>query len=317
MRRDSDNKCIIRASQHTAGGRLDLSLIIPVYNEQESLQANLPFWLDLIQSRGWKLILVNDGSEDQTRDILAELPQVEAIKVIHHKVNRGYGGALKSGIKAAGTEFAITLDADGQHKLESIDSLVAAQEDADADMVIGSRVNANAYSITRSIGKSIIRAISRFLIPNTIADLNSGMKLYKTDLAKKHLLLCPNTMAFSDVITLSFLANKCMVVETPIEVLARTTGKSTINLNTAFDTMIEIVNIVMFFNPLRIFLPVALILFLLGLGWGIPLVVMGRGVSTGALLALVTGGLSLLLGLIAEQMSQLRKIIIEDDQDND
>lgn len=295
---------------------MDLSIIIPVYNEQESLKANLPFWLDLIRSRGWSLILVNDGSNDQSRDILTELPQAKLVRVIHHKVNRGYGGALKSGLKAVETEFVVTLDADGQHKLASIDAMIATQESSDADMVIGRRINANTQSLARSIGKSLIRSLSRILIPNSIADLNSGMKLYRTSLAKRHLLLCPDSMAFSDIITLSFLANKCLVVETPIEILPRTTGKSTINLNTAVDTLIEIINMVMFFNPLRIFLPVAVILFLLGLGWGVPLVAMGRGVSTGALLALVSGGLSLLLGLIAEQLSQIRKLIVTGDNQN-
>lgn len=292
---------------------MDLSIIIPAYNEQESLHSNLSLWIDFINAKGWNLILVNDGSKNQTREILMNLPQVDNIKVIHHKVNRGYGGALKSGLMAATTEYVITLDADGQYNLASIDAMITAQQRSDADLVIGARVNPDRHAVVRNIGKKIIRWISRILILNQISDLNSGMKLYKTTLARKYLSLCQNTMAFSDVITLSFLANEHMVVEVPIEVLPRTTGKSTIRLTTAFDTVIEIVNIVMLFNPLRIFLPLAMLLFLAGLAWGIPIVIMGRGVSVGALLALVTGGLCLLLGLIAEQLSKIRRALNKKD----
>lgn len=292
---------------------MDLSIIIPIYNEHAALQINLSAWIDLVETRGWSMILVNDGSTDGTKGYLEDLISDQKIKIMHHKVNRGYGGALKTGIKSANTEFCVTVDADGQHKLDSIDSLIARQEATDADLVIGRRVNADDVSAFRTIGKSLIRGVSRILIPNQIADLNSGMKLYKTRLAQRHLKLCPDTMAFSDVITLSFLASKHLVVETPIEVLPRTSGTSTINVRTAVDTLLEIINIVMVFNPLRIFLPIAIIFFLLGLGWGIPIVLMGRGVSVGAMLALVSSGLCLLLGLIAEQLSQIRKLIIEDE----
>lgn len=293
---------------------MELSLIIPAYNEQDSLRINLPLWIDYINARGWTLILVNDGSKDQTREILMNVPTADNIKIIQHKLNRGYGGALKSGLMATLSEYVITLDADGQHNLASIDAMIETQQQYDADMVIGARVNTGGHSIIRNLGKKFIRWISRILIPNQISDLNSGMKLYKTSLVQEYLSLCPNTMAFSDVITLSFLANRHLVVETPIEVLPRETGKSTINFNTAIDTIIEIVNIVMLFNPLRIFLPLAALLFLAGLAWGIPIVIMGRGVSAGALLALVTSGLCLLLGLIAEQLSKIRRALINKDR---
>jgi len=123
-------------------------------------------------------------------------------------------------------------------------------------------------------------------------------------------------MAFSDVITLSFLADRNLVIETPITTHPRKTGKSTINLNTAFDTIIEIVNIVMLFNPLRIFLPLSLIFLLGGLIWGIPIVISGRGVSVGAMLAIITGFLCLIIGLIAEQLSNIRMSLILDKKEN-
>ncbi len=293
---------------------MDLTLVIPAYNEQDSLKQNLPVWIDFCKSKGWTLIIVNDGSTDKTRDILSSIPKSEGIKIIEHKVNRGYGAAIKSGFNEVTTEFALTMDADGQHALSSIEDLIETQQHTDADLVIGSRVE-NKHSI-RSFGKMIIRWISRLLIPNKISDLNSGMKLYRTSLAHKYLPLCPNTMAFSDVITLSFLADRNLVVETPIITLTRKTGKSTININTAVDTVIEIVNIVMLFNPLRIFLPLSYIFLLGGLIWGVPIVLRGRGVSVGAMLAIITGFLCLIIGLIAEQLSNIRMSLILDRKGN-
>lgn len=294
---------------------MDLTIIIPIYNEYDALQENLQQWLEFSRLRNWNLILVDDGSTDGSGDLLDVIQTNEKTRVIHHKVNRGYGGALKTGLKASTTEFSITIDADGQHTIESIDSMVLYQQRTNADMVIGSRANTAGSTFIRSLGKTIIRGISKILIPNKISDLNSGMKLYITDLAKRLLSLCPDTMAFSDVITLSFLVYKYKVVESPIEVLPRKLGKSTINIGTAIDTLIEIINIVMFFNPLRIFIPTSLFLLFVGLAWGLPIVFMGRGVSVGAMLAIVASGLCLLLGLIAEQLSQTRKIIIEKSSD--
>jgi hypothetical protein len=117
-------------------------------------------------------------------------------------------------------------------------------------------------------------------------------------------------MAFSDIITLTFIAEHCKVVEFPISINPRVSGKSKINLNTAFETLLEIINIVMFFNPLRLFLPIAIFFALLGLGWGLPIVLRGRGISAGALLAFTIAGITFLIGLIAEQLSQIRKMLI-------
>jgi hypothetical protein len=113
-------------------------------------------------------------------------------------------------------------------------------------------------------------------------------------------------MAFSDVITLVFLSEKNLVLEYPIKVSPRSIGQSTITTFTAFETVIQVLNITLMFNPLRVFLPISILCFLAGLGWGIPIVLLGRGVSVGAMLAIVTGLLFFVLGLIASQLSAIR-----------
>ncbi len=148
-------------------------------------------------------------------------------------------------------------------------------------------------------------------MPLPVYDLNSGLKLYRSDMAKKFIHLCPDSMAFSDVITLVFISERCRVVEYPIEIGPRLGGVSTIGVQTAMETLMEIVNIVVLFNPMRIFLPMSLVLGIFGLIWGIPFVLRGEGVQIGALLGITAGLLFFLLGLLAEQLSLLRRSSIE------
>ena len=183
----------------------------------------------------------------------------------------------------------------------------------DADMVIGNRGlqgNANAY---RAMGKRLIRLFTHLLMPLPIQDLNSGFKLYRTDLAKKYQRVCPNSMSFSDVITLVFINQGNLVLEHPITVNLRQAGKSTINTYTAFETVLEIMNIILMFNPLRIFLPVSAFFILSGLVWGTFIYVINtRGVSVGAMLAIITGLIFFVLGLLANQVSAMRMEALND-----
>jgi hypothetical protein len=113
-------------------------------------------------------------------------------------------------------------------------------------------------------------------------------------------------MAFSDVITLVFLSEHNLVLEHPIQVSPRQAGQSMINTFTAFETVIQVLNIALMFNPLKLFLPISALCMLAGFGWGIPFVLLGRGVSVGAMLAVVTGLLFFVLGLLASQLSAIR-----------
>lgn len=143
-------------------------------------------------------------------------------------------------------------------------------------------------------------------MPLPVTDLNSGFKLYRTELAKRYITVCPDSMAFSDVITLVFLSERNLVLEHPICISPRKLGQSTINIFTAFETVMQVLNIALMFNPLRVFLPVSIFCFIAGLGWGIPIVLLGRGVSVGAMLAIVTGLIFFVLGLLASQLSAIR-----------
>ena len=284
----------------------ELTIIIPAFNEVDNLKILLPSLVGHCREKNWRIILVNDGSYDQTKEFLGSYQQEPLLTIIHHKLNRGYGAALKSGIQACNTHYGITMDADGQHSLADAEKLLSLMQERDADMVVGSRQSSKT-SYYRGVGKFIIRTLARILMTVPINDLNSGMKLYRTDLAKKYIYLAPDSMSFSDIISLVFINNRHLVLEIPIIVEKRQHGKSTIGIDTAFQTIMEIINIMILFNPMKIFLPLSLLCFVISGIWGVPLLVHGMGLSIGSLLGIVSGALFFLLGLIAEQLSQIRK----------
>ena len=281
-----------------------LSIVIPAFNEEENLIMRLPSILDFCASNNYKVLVVNDGSTDNTKKCLESSKQNKNLKIINHKVNKGYGAALKSGLANVETTYAITIDADGQHKLDDINKLYNTIIKNNADLVIGKRPKSRGY---RSFGKSLIKIIAKKLIDFKINDLNSGMKIYKTQIVKKYLKLCPDSMAFSDVIALLFLSQKHYVIEVDISIKPREKGQSKINLKTAFETIYEILNIIMLINPIKIFLPISVFFILFGILWGFPILLSNKGVSVGASMLILIGIISFLLGLIAQQISLLRK----------
>jgi len=292
-----------------------LSVVIPVYNEQEALEQFLPELAATCARQGWRLILVDDGSTDGSRQILDRYRRNRSVEIIHHKLNRGYGGALKSGIAHARSTYVVTMDGDGQHEISDVARIQRFAVEHDADLVVGRRSGDFKVSWFRELGKWIIRSFARILMPLPIHDQNSGFKLYRTGLARKYLRICPDSMAFSDVITLSFISQRHLVLEMPVTVYQRKTGRSTIRLRTALDTMAEILGLALMFNPLRIFVPLSILCVVAGLGWGLPILLAGRGVSVASMLAILSGALVFVIGLVASQLSALRlQMLVDSDE---
>ncbi len=287
-----------------------LTIVIPAYNEETALREFLPELLAFCEANGLALVMVDDCSKDGTGAMLDKAATSHCfMRVCHHKVNRGYGGALISGLKLVETPYAVTMDADGQHRPQDVLRLMEKRDASDADLVIGSRGKdaGGGSGLYRAAGKKLIRFVAGLLVDLPVGDLNSGMKLYDTALAQRYLKLCPGGMAFSDVMTLIFVQQKHLVEQCPIEISPRIAGKSTISTMTAVDTLLQIFNIVMVFNPMRIFLPLGGLLMLLGVLWAIPFLVRGSGLSTAALMFVITGLLLVMMGLLAEQLAQIRK----------
>jgi len=287
---------------HAPGAGATLTVVVPAHNEAESLPATLRELKAVCEPRGWRIVVVDDGSEDDTLVLAREA----GVEVVHHKVRRGYGGAVKSGLARADTDLVATFDADGQHDPGDLPAMVVLLEEADADMVTGSRQGPSA-SLYRATGKWLIRAIARLLLPMSIQDLNTGLRVLRADLGRRYLPLLPDSPAFCDVLTMAFIADRHRVVEHAARALPRTAGRSKMSTQTALETVVEILNMITLFNPLRIFLPLSVTSIVVSALWGVPYVLRGRGVSVGAMLGIVTGVILFALGLLAEQLAAIRR----------
>lgn len=279
-----------------------LSVVIPALNEAASLPATLDELKAVADPRGWEIIVVDDGSTDGT----AEVARQAGVTVVRHRVRRGYGGAVKTGLFHAKAPLTATFDADGQHDPADLAELVRALRESDADMVTGMRQGPSSGAY-RSLGKWIIRRIARTLLPTSVQDLNTGIRVFKTSVGRRYASLLPDSPALCDVMTLLLIAEKQVVVEHAVSVRPRAGGTSKMSTRTALDTVIEILNIITLINPLRIFLPLSFTSVVIGALWGVPYVMMGRGVSVGSMLAIMTGVVLFALGLLAEQLAALRR----------
>lgn len=283
-----------------------LTVIIPIYNEEAVIPTVIPGMISFCQSQGYNMVLVNDGSQDNSLKMINDLAEgQDSIQIVNHKLNRGYGGALKSGILASKTAYSIFVDSDGQHKMEDVLNLYRIIVEKDADMIVGSRQGQRGHWF-RELGKALIRSIAKMLMTIPIYDINSGMKIFRTELAKDYMHLFPDTMAFSDIICLVFLYKRFLVLEEPITIEERKGGTSTIGIHTAVNTVHEIINIVTLFNPMKIFFPLSLMSIVFGLVWGSFIAIQGKGLSVGSSFLIISGIILFCIGLIAEQISQIR-----------
>jgi glycosyltransferase involved in cell wall biosynthesis len=276
-----------------------ITVIVPAFNEAEAVGSVVASIRRACPALVQEIIVVDDGSSDET----AAVAQAAGARVIAHKQNCGYGAALKTGIRSAETEYVLTMDSDGQHRAEDITCLWEMA--AENDMVVGRRMALLHSPLWRMPGKWVLAAMANYLTRRRIPDLNSGFRLLRRDVALRYLHLCPTGFSFSTTITIALLSRGYRVTYVPIQVEHRV-GRSTVSVGTGMQTIMLIIRIAALFDPLRIFIPASVLIGLFGILWGIPYALAGRGVSVGSMLAIVTAVLLFGLGLLSDQISQLR-----------
>jgi glycosyltransferase involved in cell wall biosynthesis len=234
---------------------LDFSLVIPAYNEEQGISATLDQLQAVLKQSlyRYEIIVVNDGSSDRTGSILRDRAD---IKLIEHPVNRGYGAALKTGIRYAKYPLIVITDADGTYPNERILDLVALADRA--DMVVGARIGENVtYSKLRKIPKWFLVHFAQWVTMSRIPDLNSGMRVIRKRTAERFLNILPNTFSFTTTITIAMLTNNYIVHYEPIDYFHRL-GKSKIKpIRDTLRFVQLILRTGVYFAPLRIFLPVS------------------------------------------------------------
>lgn len=279
-----------------------IAIVIPAHNEASAIGAVLEELLARKPAGVTEVLVVDDGSTDGTGEVVEKL----GVRVIRHKANRGYGASLKTGIRAATARYVLTMDADGQHRLEDVERLCAMVAAGGVEeCVIGHRTALVHSPLWRMPGKWFLRRLAQFLVQRQIPDLNSGLRLIRRDIARQYLSICPQGFSFSTTITMALMSRGYDVEFVPIEVKPRV-GKSTVSVRTGLSTILLVIRLATLFNPLRIFLPASFLCFLAGIAWGARYVVNGQGVTVASMLAILTGVLLFALGLICDQVAQLR-----------
>ena len=239
-----------------AAGAPLVSVVVPCYNEEASI-ADTVRVLGRAMAGGppFEIIVVDDGSADASADILARTQAADpTLKVIHHPFNRGYGAALKTGIREADGELIAITDADGTYPNERLPELVELCRDR--DMVVGARTGADVvYSKLRAFPKYFLRKWVSYLARRPVPDINSGMRVFRRDVALKHFGILPNSFSFTITITLATLTTFRNVLFVPIGYSPRQ-GKS--HIKPIRDTL-RFIKIILrtgvYFAPVRAFAP--------------------------------------------------------------
>lgn len=278
--------------------RSDITIIIPAYNEEKGI-GNVISQLKKLNG-DYQLLVVDDGSTDNTFDILKK----SGVGVVHHKCNKGYGAALKTGLRNAQTSVVLFIDADGQHNTDDIERI--AEHIDEYDMVVGARTKKSTVSLLRRPGKKILSITANYLSGHHIPDLNSGFRAIKKDKAMEFMHILPNTFSFTTTITLAFLKSGYDVKYVPIQTIDRVGTSKIKPFRDGFRFIMLIVRTIALFDPLKVFLPISIMLFIAGMLYGIYTILTTLNISDTSAILLTAGVLTFLFGLLADQISLIR-----------
>lgn len=277
-----------------------VSVVIPAFNEADHLAGQLGAVCGVLESTGWsyEVIVVDDGSEDGT----GEAAVTSGVRVLRHQRNRGYGAALKRGIDAARHDWILITDADGTYPASAIPLLL--ERAAENEMVVGARTTEKVQiPWPRRPAKWFLRWLASYLAGQAIPDLNSGMRLMRRELVERYRHLLPSRFSFTTTITLAAACNDHAVEFVAIDYAARL-GRSKIRPWHTYDFLLLILRTIVFFNPLKVFIPMGAILALGGLAKFIYDVFIGN-LSESAVLALLGALIVWAVGLLADQNARI------------
>ncbi len=280
-----------------------ISVIIPAYNEAESIGGVLERIQALEGAGAWEIVVVDDGSSDNTAAVAEE----KGARVVRHTYNLGNGASVRAGGAAATGDILVFMDGDGQHPPEEIPKLL--EHIPAYDMVVGARTKQSEVSRFRTLGNRGLTAVGQYLSGHRIGDLTSGFRAVKKSRFDEFAHLFPLRYSYPTTITLAMFGAGYFVKYVPLpSIKRREQGTSNIQPFRDGVRFLQIIlRIVILFNPMKVFLPVSLILF--GVGGVIALhdILRYWRLEESSLLTIILGAFCLLFGMVADQVSHTRR----------
>jgi glycosyltransferase involved in cell wall biosynthesis len=229
-----------------------ISYIVPAFNEESGIENTLRRLVNVLSAINiaHEIIVVNDGSQDRTKELSAQFSKV---RIIDHPVNIGYGNALKTGIRSAKHEWIGIVDADGSYPIEDIPKLILEMQNG-FDMVIASRTNTGQIDKpVKKIFRWFYKKLLRLVVQNNIEDANSGLRVFKRELAVDLLPFLCGTFSFTTSLTILTMGNSSFVKHIPIEYHPREGSSKVRHVRDSILTLQYIVQGITFFNPIKFF----------------------------------------------------------------
>jgi len=280
-------------------GQSKISVIIPAYNEAGTIGTLVSSIRSLYPDAD--IIVINDGSSDNTADVA----KAAGAEVYSHPYNIGNGAAIKSGIRKASGEVLVFMDGDGQHNAQDIAELL--KYIPEFDMVVGARSMGDQASLGRALANKAYNWFASYVAKFPIKDLTSGFRAVKSNIAKSFVYLLPNTYSYPATITLGVLRSGMSVKYVPIKMRKRKTGKSNIKVvHDGVRFFMIITKICTLYSPMRVFLPVSFLMFLLGVINYLYTFIMHSRFTNMSVFLFVTGIIIFMMSLISEQICQMR-----------
>ncbi len=312
----------VAAAGDEAAARPDVSIVLPTYNEVGHVTQELERITSAMDAseHTWEIVVVDDGSTDGTQDQLHLAAQRDdRIRVIEHLRNLGSGGARRTGTRRSRGRVVVWTDVDMTYPNEEIPDLVDAL--GDHDQVVGVRdAEQGTHKAFRVPAKWAIRRLAQYLAQQPIPDLNSGFRAFRRDKAVRYLDRLPNGFSCVTTMTMSFLSDGLSVAYVPIRYAERE-GRS--KFHWYRDTrryLLQVVRMVLGYEPLRVFMPIGLMLLAFGIGkLGYDVITKDLRLATNTLLILFAAFQVMSIGLLADLVVRVSKppgVLDEDDPDH-
>ncbi|MCB2015627.1 MAG: glycosyltransferase family 2 protein [Sphingobium sp.] len=277
-----------------------ISVVIPAYNEENAIVPTIEKVRSVLGEAGisYEIVVVNDGSKDGT----LAAAKTTGVQIVDFPHNGGYGRALKAGIAVTHAPLVAIIDADGTYPAEALPEMIEMA--AYNEMVVGDRGAAmKGVPLIRKPAKFILNSLASYLAQHKITDLNSGLRVFQRPYLERFLHLLPNAFSFTTTITLCMLASGFNVSYLPIS-YGKRVGQSKIKARDFLRFMLLVCRLTVYFQPLRVFLPIGLFLFVIGFGKGVYDIFLDN-LSETAVFGMLGGVMIWSLGLIADMIARL------------